>query len=400
MKRVFIILATLSIIVLLAAVLMGCPGVPAVMTKDATDITSDSATLHGSISNISENDSITVHFRWKQYQGENEFGIEDHFFTPSITMISNTAFSSVITGLTPNTTYMFQAECVSAIESTLDGEILTFTTSPEVLGEQEEEEEEEEEPTGEQEEEDEEDEEDEGDGDDDEEDEYYSLLVSSSEGGSVTSPAVDLHTVGAGETVILVAEADEGYQFDRWDGGVDDPTSASTTITMNEDKSVTAYFSPIPPFELRSTAFDDNGPIPDQCGYFTQDGGQNTSPSLYWTGVPADTVSFVLIMEDRSWGCIHWVVFNIPADTTSLEEGASSNLPAGAVLGSTDAGIGYYGCNPDCGEFAAYHFTIYALDTMLTLPRGANKAQVIAAIGDHILGEAILVGIYEGPPDD
>lgn len=166
---------------------------------------------------------------------------------------------------------------------------------------------------------------------------------------------------------------------------------------MDADKTVTANFSLIPPFELTSTAFNDEDPtIPPQYSYSTQVGGLNTSPPLAWTGVPTGTQSFVLIMDDREWGCVHWIIFNIPAGTTSLAAGASSSLPGDALHGISSNGLGYYGCDPDPGITASYHFTIYALNTMLALPEGATQAQVLAAMDGHIIRQAQMVGTYEG----
>ena len=157
-----------------------------------------------------------------------------------------------------------------------------------------------------------------------------------------------------------------------------------------------AYFIPIPPFELRSDDFDPEGAIPPK---HSRSGG-NVSPQMYWTGAPSDAVSFVLIMKDPvGWdgaGCAHWIVFNIPADVTSLEEGASSNLPDSALQGTGDDAFGYYGCEPLPGELHEYHFTIYAVDTMLDLSQGVSEQQVLNAMEGHIIDQAVLIGTYQG----
>lgn len=229
-----------------------------------------------------------------------------------------------------------------------------------------------------------------------EEEEYYNLIVTSSDGGSVTSPSEGSHIYDEDEIINLVAEAEEGYQFDRWEGDVADPESASITITMNADKSVMAYFEPIPPFELTSSAFIDGEQMPS---IYSRDGG-DVSPPLEWTGIPESTQSFVLIMKDPvGWdgtGCVHWIVFNIPADVTSLVQGASSNLPEGALQGTGDDAFGYYGCEPLPGQLHEYHFTIYALDTMLDLSQGATEQTLLNAMEGHIIDQAVLVSTYQG----
>jgi Raf kinase inhibitor-like YbhB/YbcL family protein len=76
-------------------------------------------------------------------------------------------------------------------------------------------------------------------------------------------------------------------------------------------------------FTLSSPAFENNTNIPSK---FTCDAGmQNPSPALSWKDAPAGTKSFALIMHDPdaplAGGFTHWVLFDIPAATTSLPEG-------------------------------------------------------------------------------
>jgi len=82
----------------------------------------------------------------------------------------------------------------------------------------------------------------------------YELTVGSTEGGSVTAPGEGTFGLyGDGRVVKLVAEPDEGYQFDRWTGSIgeiDDVEDATTFITMNGDKSITAKFEEIPRYNL------------------------------------------------------------------------------------------------------------------------------------------------------
>jgi C1A family cysteine protease len=71
------------------------------------------------------------------------------------------------------------------------------------------------------------------------------LTVSSTAGGSVTTPGEGTFTYGAGTVVSLVAEAEQGYRFVNWTGDVDgiaDVDAAATTITMDDDYTITANF--------------------------------------------------------------------------------------------------------------------------------------------------------------
>jgi hypothetical protein len=73
----------------------------------------------------------------------------------------------------------------------------------------------------------------------------YTLTIGSTDGGSVTMPGENTFTYDAGAVVDLVASPASGYQFVSWTGDVDtvaDVSSTSTTITMNENYSITAAF--------------------------------------------------------------------------------------------------------------------------------------------------------------
>ena len=71
-------------------------------------------------------------------------------------------------------------------------------------------------------------------------------------GGGTTSPAIGTHAYAEDEVVNITANANPGYAFDSWTGEVADPDSASTTVTMDEDMTVTAHF--VPTFTLTYTA--------------------------------------------------------------------------------------------------------------------------------------------------
>ena len=165
-----------------------------------------------------------------------------------------------------------------------------------------------------------------------------------------------------------------------------------------EDISVTTNDSSMnTPLSLTSSAFSDGEVIPSQ---YTCDGA-NSIPPLSISGVPEDAESLVLIMDDpdipdsvkESRGIEvfdHWVVFNIPTDITTIEEGKQ---PAG-TLGLNSAGNAEYTgpCPPD-GEHR-YFFKLYALDTTLDLDEGATKQEVEEALYEHILTQTRLLGRY------
>jgi Raf kinase inhibitor-like YbhB/YbcL family protein len=102
--------------------------------------------------------------------------------------------------------------------------------------------------------------------------------------------------------------------------------------------------------------------------------------------------------DARGW--VHWVLFDLPADTRGLEEGIPPDAvsPAGGVHGRGNAGAGYFGpCPPENRGPHRYSFRVYALDARLELPTGSSKAEVDAAMSGHVLATGELVGVYERP---
>jgi Raf kinase inhibitor-like YbhB/YbcL family protein len=147
---------------------------------------------------------------------------------------------------------------------------------------------------------------------------------------------------------------------------------------------------------LSSEAFDDGGTIPAK---YTCDGA-DVSPPLAWSGVPAGTAGFALIIEDPdapSGDFTHWLVYDLPAHATGLPEQVPNEptLDSGARQGRNDfKRLGYGGPCPPRGEHR-YVFTLFALDAMLGLPPEASKRDLRAAMAGHVLTEARLMGRYQ-----
>jgi Raf kinase inhibitor-like YbhB/YbcL family protein len=132
--------------------------------------------------------------------------------------------------------------------------------------------------------------------------------------------------------------------------------------------------------------------------------GKNLSPALFWSGAPAGTQSFAVMVHDpdapTGSGFWHWVVYNIPASATSIpaEAGDAKKkiMPAGIVQGRTDWGTtGYGGPCPPPGKAHHYHFRVFALKVpKLDLPADATAAMVGFNVNANKLAEADLVGLY------
>jgi Raf kinase inhibitor-like YbhB/YbcL family protein len=149
--------------------------------------------------------------------------------------------------------------------------------------------------------------------------------------------------------------------------------------------------------KVTSSAFESGQGIPVN---FTCEGEDN-SPALQWSGVPADAKSLALICDDPdapvgTW--VHWVIYDLPAATVELKENVptSETLPGGAKQGVNDfKRVGYGGPCPPPGKPHRYYFTLYALDTNLALKPRATKAELLRAMEGHLLAKSELVGTYQ-----
>jgi Raf kinase inhibitor-like YbhB/YbcL family protein len=161
-----------------------------------------------------------------------------------------------------------------------------------------------------------------------------------------------------------------------------------------------------PAMTLTTSAFADGGQIPAK---YTQAGDQ-VSPALTWNNVPPNTAGFVLHMHDMEGvrnrttdDQLHWLVWTIPGTATGLPEG----LPKGAQLpdGSwqvSASGQMYRGPGaPANGPMHHYTFEIFALDTKIDVPPTADvfetRTNVMKAMQGHILGKAVLMGLFHRP---
>jgi Raf kinase inhibitor-like YbhB/YbcL family protein len=152
--------------------------------------------------------------------------------------------------------------------------------------------------------------------------------------------------------------------------------------------------------KLTSTAFKNDASIPSR---YTCDGA-NVSPPLAFGALPPGTKSLALIVTDpdapdpkapkTTW--VHWIVYNLPADTAGLREAVpAKGMPAGALDGTNDFGhTGYGGPCPPIGRHRYVH-TLYALDTVLADLDRPTRAKLLAAMEGHVLAKVELIGTYQ-----
>lgn len=151
---------------------------------------------------------------------------------------------------------------------------------------------------------------------------------------------------------------------------------------------------------LTATSFSHKQPIPVRHTCDDKD----ISPALAWQGVPANTKSLVLIVDDpdapdpaapkMTW--VHWILYNIPPNSAGLAEGvADTDLPPGTLQGMNDwQRTGYSGPCPPTGTHRYFH-KLYALDTILSDLQIPTKAVLEKAMKGHIIEQSELIGLYQ-----
>lgn len=137
-------------------------------------------------------------------------------------------------------------------------------------------------------------------------------------------------------------------------------------------------------------------------------GAEDRSPTLSWSGAPAQTRSFVVTMYDpdapTGSGYWHWAVYNLPASLTALPADAGNPdahlLPEGTITLPNEARAErYQGAAPPAGHGEhRYFFTVTALDVeSVDIPAGSTPAVLGFMMREHVIGRAQLMGVAETP---
>lgn len=165
------------------------------------------------------------------------------------------------------------------------------------------------------------------------------------------------------------------------DGGTDDEGTAESDLS------------------IASPAFEDGGAIPRR---YTAD-GEDVSPPLSVAGVSEAAAALALVVEDPDAPdppFTHWLLWNLPAETTEIPEGqptGAETLPGlgGARQGTNDFdALGYRGPSPPGDDPHRYRFRVSALDAALDVEAGAKRDAVVSAVEERRVAEATLAGTY------
>lgn len=132
--------------------------------------------------------------------------------------------------------------------------------------------------------------------------------------------------------------------------------------------------------------------------------GENVSPQLSWTNVPAGTTSFALIMTDPEGrgglGVDHFHAYGIPASVTSFAEGEMSKASDKFVGGiGTNKAKTYLGpCTPPNQTPHHYTFILIATDLdVKALPEGLTRLELLAKLEGHVKSSTGIVGLFKNP---
>ncbi len=155
------------------------------------------------------------------------------------------------------------------------------------------------------------------------------------------------------------------------------------------------------PLVLKLADYADGSAMPAKNG--CANGNMAVSPKIDWSGAPAGTVTFALILHDTDVDIngddvLHWAIFNIPGTATGLPEKVANTpeLPDGSrQLNNIGRSSGFFGPCPPAPTVHHYIIEAYAVDTKLDVPATGSRADLLAAMKGHVRAKGTYVGTYK-----
>ena len=154
---------------------------------------------------------------------------------------------------------------------------------------------------------------------------------------------------------------------------------------------------------LKVADYADGGRIPDKNTCVA--GPASVSPAISWSGAPANTASYAVILHDpdavlggaASSDVLHWGLFDIAGDAKGLPEGVKNGDQADGAkhISNITGGPGYFGpCAPAGHGDHHYMLEVFALNAKLGLPASTSRADLMSAMNGKVVGKGVYVGIF------
>jgi uncharacterized protein (DUF2141 family) len=234
----------------------------------------------------------------------------------------------------------------------------------------------------------------------------YTLTMAVS-GTGTTTPPVGNSTHASGAVVPIVATPGTGFVFGSWTGQVANPTSASTTVTMNASKTVTANFITAPPlapttFTL-TMAVSGTGTTTPAVGNSTQNAGAIVNilatPAagnvfVNWTGEVANPTSASTTVTMNASKTVTANFQAAPPTTHSISGTVSGLTPSAA------SGVYLYTQAPGPGVNPFAGLNKNAGETTYTFPDLANGTYYVQASQELNGSSGITAGDKSGDYQD
>jgi Raf kinase inhibitor-like YbhB/YbcL family protein len=155
------------------------------------------------------------------------------------------------------------------------------------------------------------------------------------------------------------------------------------------------------PLVLKLADYADGSAMPAKNG--CANGNMAVSPKIDWSGAPAGTMTFALILHDtdvdiQGDDVLHWAIFNIPGTATGLPEKVANtpDLPDGSrQLNNIGRSSGFFGPCPPAPTVHHYIIEAYAVDAKLDVPATGTRADLLAAMKGHVRAKGTYVGTYK-----
>ena len=180
---------------------------------------------------------------------------------------------------------------------------------------------------------------------------------------------------------------------------------ASVAITGAQDKGgkKKGGFQLPPMIHITIADFADGGRVPNK--YTCAASPTSPSPAITWSGAPASTQSYAVIVHDpdpvlggsATNDVLHWAIFDIPAEAKGLPEGVKGGDQAdGSKQINNIAGNPVYmgPCAPPGHGDHHYTFEVYALNAKLGLPASTSRTDLMNAMNGKVVAKGVYIGIF------